>query len=334
MLELSETPRRRSNNCRIAFVGCVQEGKECLQEILEAGGNVVAMITFADDLAKKTSGAVPFEDISEEYGIPLYKVRSTNTPESITFLKEINPDVIFVIGWTRLVSREVLDIPKYGCIGMHASLLPKYRGRAPVNWAVINNEKVSGNTMILLDEGVDTGDIFAQRSIQISLSDTCQTVYHNVARAGRAMIREIISALDNGVLPRVPQDDKEASVMPKRSPDDGLIDWNKTALELFNWVRALTHPYPGAFTFHRYKKLLVWEVRIVHYPPLGSTKEKWRNAKPGAVMSISDGIVVSAGGNELLSLHRLNYEGEDETLWYDFLKRHGLRVGHVLGSEK
>ena len=320
-----------NKKCRIVFVGCVKEGKECLREILEADGHVVAIFTFTDELAQKTSGAVSFDDISKNFDIPLYKVKSTNTPESIKHLKEINPDVIFVIGWTRLVSPEVLAIPKYGCIGMHASLLPKYRGRAPVNWAIINNEKLTGNTMLLLDEGVDTGDILAQRSIQITLSDSCQTVYDKVAQAGRAMIREIIPALKKGTFPRVPQNEKKATVMPKRTPEDGLIDWNKTALELFNWVRALTHPYPGAFTYFRNKKLFVWETRIAHYPAMKSNGEQWEKAAPGTVLSISDGIVVSTDGNELLTIHRLNYEGEDEGRWQDFLSANKLRVGDIFG---
>ena len=302
-----------------------------MREILDAGGRVVAILTFTDELALKTSGAVSFEDIAQEFNIPLYKVSGTNTPESIKLLKEIHPDVIFVIGWTRLVSAEVLAIPQYGCIGMHASLLPKYRGRAPVNWAIIKNEKLTGNTMILLDEGVDTGDIISQRSIPITLSDTCQTLYEKVAGAGREMIREIISYFEKGYPPRKPQDHNQATVMPKRSPEDGLIDWNKSALELFNWVRALTHPYPGAVTYFRNKKLYVWEARIAHFPAMELNRELREKATPGTVIALADGIAVSAGGNELLTLHRLNYENENAVLWNEFLFANELPVGSILG---
>ncbi|NIT59122.1 MAG: hypothetical protein GWN00_23735 [Aliifodinibius sp.] len=320
-----------NNRCRIVFIGCVQEGKECLEEILEADGHVVAILTFTDEFAARTSGAVSFEHISQSYNIPLYKVKSTNTPESVALLREIEPDVIFVVGWTRLVSAEVLAIPKYGCIGMHASLLPKYRGRAPVNWALINNEKVTGNTMILLDEGVDTGDILLQRTIPITLSDTCRTLYDKVSVAGRGMIREIIPYLKRGQLPRKPQNDAEASVMPKRSPEDGLIDWNKSALELFNWVRALTHPYPGAFTYFQGKKLFVWEAQIAHFPVVSNGRLS-KQAQPGQVLTVSDGILVVTGQNELLNLRRLNYENDVEAQWYPFLQVNKLPVGAVLGN--
>jgi methionyl-tRNA formyltransferase len=316
---------------RIVFVACVEEGKECLKEILELGGNVVAIFTFTDEIARKTSGAVSFEDISQNYNIPLYKVKNTNTPEAVKLLRELNPDVIFVIGWTRLVSNEVLDIPRFGCIGMHASLLPKYRGRAPVNWALIHNETQSGNTTILLDAGVDTGRILAQREFPISLSDTCQTVYHKVAEAGRSMLGELLPKLENGILEPLQQNDNEASVMPKRRPEDGIIDWNKSALELFNWIRALTHPYPGAFTSFSNKKLFIWEARIAHYPFMESKISDWEMKKPGTVISISDGISVLTGRNELLTLHRLNYEGENETSWQEFLSVAHLQPGNMLG---
>lgn len=317
------------STCKIVFVGCVEEGLECLREIIAADGNVVAILTFTDELAKKTSGAVSFHEISETHQIPLYKVKNTNTPECIKLLQEINPDVMFVIGWTRLVSAEVLAIPKLGCIGMHASLLPKYRGRAPVNWAIINNEKMTGNTMILLDDGVDTGDILLQRSLPIALADTCKTLYDKVAAAGRDMIREIIPYLKRGELPRRAQNHAEATVMPKRTPDDGIIDWQKSSLELFNWVRALTHPYPGAFTYLNGKKLFIWEAQIAHFP--GNADEHFYESVPGTVVAIDDGIIISTGENELLRLHSVNLEGEDEKLWKDFLTSGEMRIGSRLG---
>lgn len=316
--------------CRIAFVGCVKEGKECLQEIIAAGGDVVAIFTFTDEIAAKTSGAVSFEDISEQHEIPLYKIKNTNTPETAQLIKEINPDVIFVIGWTRLVCAEILAIPKYGCIGMHASLLPKYRGRAPVNWALINNEKLTGNTMILLDDGVDTGDILLQRSISITLADTCGTLYDKVADAGREMIRESIPHLQKGELSRTPQNHDQATVMPKRTPEDGLIDWTKPALELFNWVRALTHPYPGAFTYYQSKKLFIWDAQIAHFSLQECNSEWLKNTVPGMVISTADGITVSTGEGEILSLRALNFEDSDKVTWKEFLSENELRVGDIL----
>jgi len=239
---------------KIVFVGCVREGKEALNEILLCGGNVVGIFTFTDELAKGTSGAVNFEDISEAFKIPIFKVRSTNDKDTIQLLRGLAPDVIFVVGWTRLLSKAVLDIPTIGCLGFHASLLPKYRGRAPVNWAIINGEKVTGNSIMILDEGVDTGDVIAQRNISISISDTCATLYDKVSDSGREMIREVLHELECGAINRTVQKDKEAVAMAKRKPEDGIIDWDRSGIDIYNWVRALTHPYPGAFTYFLKKR--------------------------------------------------------------------------------
>ncbi len=328
MTEPIQKPTHNGGPLRIVLVGCVEEGRAGLQEILDWGGNVVGIFTFSDEIARKTSGAVSFEPIAERYGIPLYKGPSTNTPEAIALFRQLRPDVIFVIGWTRLVCREVLEIPRLGCIGMHASLLPAYRGRAPVNWVLIRNEKITGNTAMRLDEGADTGRIVAQKAIPIRLSDTCQTLYHKVGRAGREMLREILPQLARGHVPEQTQRHETATVMPKRRPEDGWIDWQKNALDLFNWVRALTHPYPGAFTFFRGEKVLIWEARIAHYPTLTTDVDEWTSQPPGTVLDVSDGIAVITGEQELITLHRLQLPHQPEMNWQEFVSRTALRPGN------
>jgi methionyl-tRNA formyltransferase len=325
--------KKKHENIRIVFVGCHQEGKECLQEILKLGGHVVGLFTFTDELAQQTSGAVSFLDISEKYSIPLYKVKTTNSPESVELFKKLAPDIIFVIGWTRLISKQILEIPKYGCVGMHASLLPKYRGRAPVNWVLINNESESGNTALLLDEGVDTGKMITQRRYPLTLADTCQTVYHKVAEAGRSMLQEIMHVLAREQrLPQKSQPDEHASEMPKRRPEDGVIDWQKSSLELFNWVRALTHPYPGAFTYFNNRRLFIWEARIAHMPAVSADEyQKLMTKQAGVIVSITDGIAVLTGNKELLTLHRLNFEDQPDMSWSQFLEYNTLKVDDRLG---
>jgi methionyl-tRNA formyltransferase len=307
---------------QIVFIGCVQEGKEALKEILSNNGNVVAILTFTDELAAKTSGAVPFDDISQKHNIPLYKIKGTKNEETTTLIQRLNPDTIFVVGWTRLIGKTILNIPRNGCIGLHASLLPKYRGRAPVNWVLIKGEKITGNTMMILDEGVDTGDIIAQRTIPINISDSCDSLYTKVGQAGREMIKEILIKLETNSVKRIKQNDDQATLMPKRTPEDGLIDWQKNGLEIFNWVRALTHPYPGAFTFYNDKKLFIWSVRLLHFDK--EFKYTELQYPPGTIISVNDGLVVLTGGNDLISIHRLNVEGEQESRWDEFVKTHSM----------
>ena len=323
--------KSKTNNCkiRVVFVGAVEEGRECLHALLEYGANVVGIVTFTDDIAARTSGAVSFKEIAEQHNILVFKVKSTNTPEAVEMIRSLSPDIIFVVGWTRLVSAEILQIPQYGCFGMHASLLPKYRGRAPVNWAIIHNQKISGNTAMLLNEGADTGKIVAQKAFSISLADTCQTVYHKVAAAGKEMAIEILKAIESNTLKVISQNDDEATEMPRRRPEDGLIDWQKDALTLFNFVRALTHPYPGAFSYWNEKTVFIWEARIAHYSYLDKSVFEYELLRPGTVLDVSDGILVKTGNHELISLHKLQVAGEGELNWQTFVSRYNIRPGDV-----
>jgi methionyl-tRNA formyltransferase len=311
-------------NNKIVFVGCVQEGKDFLKHIIQFGGNVCAILTFTDELAAKTSGAVSFENVAQKNQIPLYKVETTNSKSSIELLKSLNPDTLFVVGWTRLLSKEVLQIPKNGCIGLHASLLPRYRGRAPVNWAILNGDNKTGNTMMVLDEGVDTGDIIAQEHITISASDTCETLYEKVSMAGVKMLKHILPNLGHLLKYRQKQENGQATVMPKRTPEDGRVDWDRSGLELYNWVRALTKPYPGAFSYLGENKVFIWETRLAHH--YSNSYRKTLNVPTGTIINFDDGIVVKAGNNELSSLNRLSTENGEILSWQEFVKLQKMKI--------
>lgn len=246
---------------RVVFVGCVEEGRRSLDTLLDMRANVLGIFTLRPDLAVKVSGAVRWEEIAAAHSIPLHYVRNVNDPDAVRTMRALDPDLVFCVGWTQLLHHEILHLPRLGCIGFHASQLPRYRGRAPVNWATIHGEKETGNTMMLLDEGVDTGDILAQRRFPIEEDDTCATLYEKVARSGDEMIREVLPLIREGRMRRTPQDHQAATVMPRRRPADGVIDWKRTTRMLHDWVRALTHPYPGAFTFIDGARVFVWKAQ-------------------------------------------------------------------------
>lgn len=293
-----------SAGCRILFVGAVEEGHRCLEQLVARGEQFVGIVSLQDSLAATTSGAVPFEDLARAAACPLIKVNDLNAAPNVAQVEALRPDLILVIGWTRLLGTALLRLPRLGAVGFHASLLPRYRGRAPVNWAIINGETETGNTMFFLDEGVDTGDIIAQRRIRIDEADTCATLYHKVADAALVMLEEHLPALKRGNAPRRPQDHALATVMPKRRPEDGVVDWRRSARQLYNWVRALTHPYPGAFSSLEGRRLFIWEAREA-----GPDNAA---ASPGAIRGASgeDLLVSSASG--LLALRRVQWEGADE----------------------
>lgn len=293
---------------RILFVGAVDEGRRCLEALLAHGERFVGFVTIDPALGPTTSGWARFDDLASAHGVPLLAVRDLNAPENVARVAELRPDLILVIGWTRLLGPELLRMPRLGAVGFHASLLPRYRGRAPVNWALINGEIETGNTMFFLDEGVDTGTVIAQRRFPILDDDDCGSLYEKVSAAGTEMLLEHLPALKAGTAPRHVQDERLATVMPRRRPEDGLIDWTKHSRALFNWVRGLTHPYPGAFTSYGGRRLFVWRASEV-VPAAASASV---DLPPGTVVAGPDDDIHVRTGNGLLRVDRVQWDGGTE----------------------
>lgn len=245
---------------RIVFVGAHFEAKAPLEQLVSAGENIVGLFTLDDESLAAMSGGTDLARCVSD--IPIRKAAKVNDPGSISWIRALEPDVLLVIGWTQLLNSELLCVPRIVSLGFHASLLPKYRGRAPVNWAIINGEKQTGNTLLVLEPGADEGDIVAQRTIEISDEDDCRTVYEKVSLTECDMLAEILPLIREGTMPRRKQESSQATVMPKRRPDDGLIDWRWSSRRLYNWVRALTDPYPGAFSFAAHHKITLWKVSL------------------------------------------------------------------------
>jgi methionyl-tRNA formyltransferase len=242
----------------IVFIGAHMESRAPFLHLVEQGYNIAGFVTLQLDGLKKMAGGVDLSSRAEQAGIPVLRVRNINEPNANAWISSKAPDVLLVVGWTQLLNAELLRVPKFACFGFHASLLPKYRGRAPINWAIINGETVTGNTMMVLEPNADTGDIVAQRTIPISNEDTCGTVYEKVGQTEVEMLEEVLPLIQKGILPRRKQDDREATVMPKRRPEDGRIDWTRSTREIYDWIRALTAPYPGAFSIVDGKHLWIW----------------------------------------------------------------------------
>jgi methionyl-tRNA formyltransferase len=247
---------------RIVFVGAHMESYAPFERLIERGDNVVGLVTLNAESMQKMSGAIDLTKLAAKAGIPQLRITNVNRPEAVAWIQSLEPDLLLVVGWTQLLKPDLLRVPKLACLGFHASLLPKYRGRAPVNWAIINGEKITGNSMITLEPEADTGDIVAQRTIPITDEDDCNTIYQKVGQTEVEMLDEVLPLIQRGILPRTNQDDSLATVMPKRRPEDGLIDWNRSSREIYNWVRALTEPYPGAFSFANGERVWIWKAQI------------------------------------------------------------------------
>jgi methionyl-tRNA formyltransferase len=247
------------------------------------------------------SGGIDLAETACAAQIPVKKGRNVNDPEAVAWIREKAPDVLLVVGWTQLVKPQLLEVPRTAALGFHASLLPKYRGRAPVNWAILNGESETGNTMIVLEPGADEGDIVSQRRIPITFEDDCATIYQKVSDAECEMLDEILPLIRQGRMPRLKQDPSQATVMPKRRPEDGLIDWNWTSKRLYDWIRALTHPYPGAFTYLSGQKISIWKASMAAGP--------LRNP-PGSIAYDGDGCPLVATQDGYLKLLQTECDGQ------------------------
>ena len=248
---------------RIIFIGSVEIGLTILEAIYKVT-HVHSIFTLPLDKASKTSGFVDFEPVAKKYNSVLMRTDNINSPENISIIKKISPDLIITAGWQRLISKEILDIPLLGTVGFHSSLLPKFRGRAPVNWAIILGEKETGITMFYLTPEADNGDIIAQESFEILLNDDCNTVYKKSAQAGAYLISKYLDLILEGKAPRIHNPATSYPAYPKRTPQDGEIDFNRSSIEIYNFVRALTKPYPGAYYFNSQgEKILVWKLGIL-----------------------------------------------------------------------
>jgi methionyl-tRNA formyltransferase len=277
---------------RIVFIGTVDFSKHCLKEVLHHGGNVVAVLTPRPERSRFNSDYADLEPVAAARGIPTYRISKINDPETITLIRSLKPDVIFVFGFSQLISKEILDLPPLGCIGTHPALLPSNRGRHPLIWALVKGLAESGLTFFYIDEGTDSGDILWQRSFPITLQDDSGTLYEKVKQLASEAIAEFLPQLESGNAPRTQQDHSQASYLRKRTESDGEINWSWPTMEIHNLIRALTHPYVGAHTFSDSHRVIVWRSRLVPEPVLESNK----SASPGDIVAVTgDGVSVRTG---------------------------------------
>ncbi len=247
---------------KIVFIGTVQVGYSALNILYQKGYEVALLVTLPPHMAGVTSGYVDFRPLAKKMSSKVHLTTNVNSEKSIRVIQEADPELIIVCGWQRLIGKEILSIPGKKTIGFHSSLLPRYRGRAPVNWAIIMGEKETGVTMFYLDEEADTGDIVGQKRFPIDFLDTCKTVYSKSEKAIGQLLEEYLPMIKADQVERIHNPSRSYPCYPKRTPADGLIDFNRPVVEVYNWIRALTRPYPGAYYFEEQKKIIAWKAMI------------------------------------------------------------------------
>ena len=299
---------------RVVFLGSQEIGARCLQVVLDAGHDLVGVGTFEADAHEHWTDDVA--RLAADRSLRKLKGRRFRTPEAIDELQALRPDILFVIGWRWILPKVVLDIPPKGCLGIHGSLLPRLRGFAPVNWALIRDEPRTGPSLFYFDEGTDTGDLVGQRPFDLTDDDDAASVRRRLADASVELLRERLPQLAAGNAPRVPQPANGATYGERRRPEDGAIDWTWEPRRVFNWVRGLTRPYPGAFGSVGGSKVCVWKVRPVNAP----------GPAPGVVESHAGATLVGAGSGTV-ELVEASFEGDGAGDAFARLRAELRRVG-------
>jgi len=308
---------------RTVFMGTPEFACATLEGLLAAGVDLVGVFTQPDRPSGRGNKLTPppVKRLAEQHGIPVYQPQRLRRPEAVEQLRQLEPDLVVVVAYGQILPREVLEIPRYGCINVHASLLPRYRGAAPINKAIVDGERETGITTMLMDEGLDTGDMLVKRSLDIGPDETAGELHDRLAELGRETLEETLRLLCAETLVAQKQDDALSCYAPMLKKSDGQIDWSRPARDLHNQVRGLS-PWPGAFTSLNGEVLKVAVTRVIE-----------GHGVPGEVLAADGQGVVVACGRQALALGALQLPGKRMLPAGDFLRGTSLAVGSRLGGD-
>ncbi len=310
----------------IVFMGTPDFAVESLKRLYENGHNIMAVISQPDRKSGRGMNVVPtpVKEYAESKGLKVYQPeRIRKDKELIEKIKDMKPDVIVVVAFGQILPKEILDIPKYGAINVHGSLLPKYRGAAPIQWSIINGETVTGITTMYMDVGMDTGDMLEKFEVEIEYDDTYGTLYEKLKVAGGKAIVSTLDKIVEGVLKRTQQGD-DFTMAPMIEKEMGEIDWSKTSTEIRNLVRGL-NPMPGAFSYVGKERIKIWNTEI-------STFHN-EDAEPGTILLDSEkhGLVIKTGDGAL-ELTEIQMPNQKRMSAKDYLRGHKINFERLGGN--
>lgn len=309
---------------RVIFMGTPDFATETLEEIVKAGHEVVGVVTQPDKPKGrgKTMMPTPVKETALKYNLPVYQPRKVREPEFVELLRSLKPDVMVVAAFGQIITKEILEMPKYGCINVHASLLPAYRGAAPIQWAVINGDKESGVTIMQMDEGIDTGDMIEKAVVPIAEDETGGSLFDKLSHTGAKLCVKVLKDLEEGTA--VGEKQPEESTTPYAKMIDkkmGEVDWKKSAKEIEQLIRGL-NPWPSAYTKVHGKTLKLWKAKV-----LLETSQM----KPGQIVKVTKDSLAVQTGQGMLEIQELQLEGKKRMDTSSFLRGYALAEGESLG---
>lgn len=334
---------------KIVYMGTPDFAVAPLEAIIQAGHQVTAVVTQPDKQKGrgKEVQMTPVKECAIKYGIPVFQPVKIREAEAVAQLKQYPADIFVIAAFGQILSEEILNMPKYGCVNIHASLLPAYRGAAPIQWVILNGETQTGVTIMQMAKGLDTGDMLCKKVVPIGAKETGESLHDKLMEAGAKLIVEALPKIENGELVPQKQDDALSSYASRLTKSMGLIDWNKSAATLERLVRGL-NSWPSAYTFYHGKTLKIWEADVLEgvddSTDAANTKQETeaanslkndggnRQAVPGCVLNVDKDYFDVMCGQGLLRVRSLQLEGKKRVNVKDFLLGYevkpGLRLGH------
>ncbi len=307
----------------IVYMGTPDFAVAPLEALLQAGHQVTAVVTQPDKQKGrgKEVQMTPVKECALKHGIPVFQPVKIKEKDAVMQLKEYPADLFVVAAFGQILSQEILDLPPFGCINIHASLLPAYRGAAPIQWAVINGETKSGVTIQQMEKGLDTGDILLKREIPVEPKETGESLYGKLMALGAELVVEALPLIESGKITPQKQDDSASSYAPRLTKEMGCIDWSKDAHELERLVRGL-NSWPSAYTKWKGKTLKIWEADVV----------QGQGNSPGRVEQVGKDFLDVACGEGILRIYSLQLEGKKRMAVKDFLLGNEVDAGMVMGG--
>ncbi len=309
---------------KILFMGTPDFAAGALQSIIDAGHEVVLVVTQTDKPKGRGKEVqfTPVKKVALENGIEVFQPVKAKAQESVDKLRECNADVFVVAAYGQILTQEILDIPKYGCINIHASLLPKYRGAAPIQWSIIDGEKVTGITTMMMDAGIDTGDMLDKKEVVIEDNDTGGSLHDKLMVAGGELILETLKKLEDGTIIGTKQDDSLSCYAKMLDKKLGDIDFSKSAEEIERLIRGL-NPWPSAYTRINGKNLKIWEAKVL---------DKEYEGQNGQIVYVDKNQMIVKTGKGALDIQNLQLEGKKAMDISDFLRGNQIGEGTMLGN--
>lgn len=311
---------------KIVFMGTPDFAAGALRSLIAAGHEITAVVTQPDKAKGRSKELMPspVKVCAVEHGIPVMQPRRIKTPEAMAELKTYPADVFIVAAFGQILSQEILDMPKFGSLNIHASLLPKYRGTSPIQRVILDGEEKTGVTIMQMDAGIDTGDMLYKKEIPIAPDDTYETLHDKLMNLGGEAVVEALELLEQGKLVPEKQDDSLSCYAPLIDKSMGRIDFSKDAAEIDRLIRGLT-PWPSAYTSYKGKQLKIWKAVPV---PSESTVDDESSA--GEILKVEKDAVTVATGKGALKIYELQLEGKKRMTTHDFLLGVKMQPGEVL----